>query len=92
MFVGKAKNLSYSQLVSVILIISFLNVGLNLILNQKNKIASFYKTKISSWAGKAGANPSEAYFRCSTLGQALALLKNLTLGWKSEAGTCTPAY
>ncbi len=44
------------------------------------------------FAGKAGACPSEAPFRCSTLGCPLTLLPNIRLGWKDVPGTNTLAY
>jgi hypothetical protein len=43
-------------------------------------------------AGEAGAYPSEAPFRCSTLGSLLALPTNIRLGWKGLPGTNALAY
>jgi len=41
------------------------------------------------FAGKAGAYPSEALFRCNTLGEAPG---NIRLGWKGLPGTNALAY
>jgi hypothetical protein len=44
------------------------------------------------FACKARAYPSEAPFRCSTLGCPPALPANFRLGWKGLPGTNTLAY
>ncbi len=44
------------------------------------------------FASKAEACPSEAPFRCSTLGFALALPANIRLGWKGLPRANTLAY
>ncbi len=42
---------------------------------------------IQMFADKAGANQSDALFRCSTLGKAPGLTHNKGLGWKCLPGT-----
>jgi hypothetical protein len=42
--------------------------------------------------GKSGAQPSEAPFKCSTLGLVPSLPANVRVDWKTLPGTNTQAY